>query len=285
MTRREQAYNRMLTDLTEKVGKLTDVEVSRVLAILDKALDEIDQMVAKTDWQAYRIPQMKESVERAISAFEQQYQTGFNAAEKNIWLAGIDVVDQPLFAAGIGIYTAELNREALEIMQGYSADLIGGLSADALKKINGEITMGILGQKSSWEVMQAIGTNLTDKGLMPSIATRAETITRTEMARVHSAAREARMMATVEADPTAAWQKKWISSGKRYPRANHAALDGVVVNMDQDFSGGIPYPHAPGLPAKEVVNCGCTHVLARKDWGDLPKKWTPIQSELRAQYA
>lgn len=284
MTRREQAYNQMLTDLTAAVGKLTDDEVTRVLALLNKAMEEIDHTIATTEWQAYRIQQLKEMTGRSIASFSQQYQSFFTAAEKNIWLAGIDGVDQPLYAAGISISTGELNREALEIMQGYSADLIGGLSADALKKINGEITMGILGQKTSWEVMQAIGRNLEDKGIMPSIAARAETITRTEMARVNSAAREARMMAVVEADPKAPWMKKWISSGKRYPRANHAALDGAIVDMGQDFAGGLPYPHAPGLPASEVVNCGCTHVLARKDWGDLPKKWRPIQAETQAQY-
>jgi len=78
------------------------------------------------------------------------------------------------------------------------------------------------------------------------------------MARVHSSAREARIKATVEAgtDPEMTWQKKWISSGKAKPRDHHEGLDGVVIDVDEDFLGYIPYPHAPGLPADEVVNCG-----------------------------
>lgn len=283
-SRREQAYDAMLTKLTLSVGRLTDAEAARVLALLEDSLERIDETIAATEWQAYRIPQLKESVERAISSFTQQYQAGFSDATKNIWLAGIDAVDAPLAAAGLLSSTSELNREALQILQGYSADLIGGLSSEALKRINNEITMGILGEKNAWEVMQAIGRNLHDKGVMQSIAARAEAITRTEMARVHSAAREARMHDAVDADPEAPWMKKWISSGKAYPRQNHAALDGKMVPVGENFPGGFPYPHAPGLPAKEVVNCGCTHVLARKDWGDLPKKWTPTPSALRANY-
>lgn len=284
MTRREQAYNKMLEDLIKKVGKLEASEVDRVLALLETAAKEVSQMVATTEWLAYRIPQLKESIERAMQTFTRQYQSEFDAAGKNIWDAGIDVIDQPLFAAGIRIFPAELNREALEILQGYSSDLIGGLGADVIKKINGEITMGIMGQKSSWEVMQAIGPNLESKGVFQSVAARAEAITRTEMARVHSTSREARMQAVVDAEPNADWMKKWISSGKKYPRANHAALNGWIVKIDQPFPGNIPYPHAPGLPAKETVNCGCVHVLARKDWGDLPAKWQKIETPMRATY-
>jgi len=268
MTPEEIAYNDMLQKLTVNVGKLTDAEVDRVLGILNQALKDIDQVVATTEWQAYQIPQFKEAVERAITAFSQQYQAGADEALKTMWQTGVEAVDIPLQTVGIFIRTAEMNRAALEIMQGYSADLIKNLSADAIKRINSEITLGILGEKTPWEVMQAIGRRLGDKGIMPSIAHRAETITRTEMARVHSAAREARMRDVVGAihEFPSRWMKKWISSGKAHPRPHHAALNGKMVDVDEKFPGGIPYPHAPGLPAKEVINCGCTHVLTRQDW-------------------
>ena len=282
MTEEEKAYNKMLAELTAKVGKLTDTEVARVLDILGQALKDIDQMVATTEWQAYQIPQFKESVERAISAFAQQYQAGADEALKTMWLTGIEAVDVPLQTVGISVLTSEINRSALEIMQGYSADLIKNLSADAIKRINSEITLGILGEKTPWEVMQSIGRGLGDKGIMPSIAHRAETITRTEMARVHSAAREARIRAVVDStdgEPVR-WMKKWISSGKANPRPHHAALNGKMVDVDKKFPGGIPYPHAPGLPAKEVINCGCTHVLTRADWEDFSKEKRPFEADI-----
>ena len=256
MTRRERAYNRKLKELTGKVNKLEDREVKKVMGILENARIQVAGAVASTEWDIYYIPQLKEAVGRAISGFKQRYIAEQTDALSNMWNAGIDAVDSPLQYVGIGLYAPEISRSALEIMQGYSADLIEGLSADALKKINNEITLGIMGQKSPFEVMTAVGKNLKEKSAFASIGHRAEAITRTEMARVHSAAREGRMAATVEANPDEKWQKKWISSGKANPRDHHASLNGVVVDADEDFPGGIPYPHAPGLPASEVVNCG-----------------------------
>jgi len=258
MTRREQAYNKKLQELIERTGKLEDREVRKVMAMLERAREQVAARIAESEWQAYFIPQLKEGIQTAIEGFRQQYMAGQREALGNTWNAGIDAVDSPLQFVGVRLVAPEIGREVLEIMQGYSADLIQGLSADTLKKVNNEITLGIMGQKPQHEVMKAVGRNLKDKSVFSSIFHRAETITRTEMGRVNSNSREARMRAVVETgtDPEMKWQKKWISSGKAHPRDHHAALDGVVVDLDEDFPGGIPYPHAPGLPAEETVNCG-----------------------------
>jgi len=243
----------------KKVGKLEDHEVMRVMKLLEQARTEVAAGIAVTEWQAHHIPQLKEAVSNALEGFRQQYNRGQAEALINMWNAGIDMVDHPLQSVGVRPLVAmEINREALEIMQGYSADLINGLSADALKKINSEITLGIMGQKSPFEVMQTIGRNFDDKSVFTGISRRAETITRTEMSKVHSMAREARMHAVADGgtDPEMKWQKKWISSGKAEPRPHHAGLNGVIIDMDEDFLGYIPYPHAPGLAAEEVINCG-----------------------------
>jgi len=257
MTRRERAYNRKVQELIDKVGKLEDREVGKALKILEDARKEVAANIAQTEWQAYAIPQHRAAVEQAIERFQQQYMSNQSGALRDGWNAGIDMVDAPLQYVGIRIAAQEISMSALEIAQGYSADLIKGLSADALKKVNGEIILGITGGKSPFEVMQAIGRNLEDKGVFKSIGHRAETITRTEMARVNSSAREARIQGTVgNTEPEMKWEKKWISSGKAEARHHHAGLDGVRVGIDEDFLGYIPYPHAPGLPAEETVNCG-----------------------------
>lgn len=284
MTRTEQKYNKQLAELTAKVGKLSDAEVDRVMALLGNAIAEIDDAVSTTEWQAYRLKQLKDAVEQAITSFSQQYQAGADDALKNIWLAGIDAVDIPLATVGIRMMASELNREALEIMQGYTMDLIKNVSADALKRITGEITMGILGQKSPWEVMQAIGRTLNEQGIMHGIARRAETITRTEMSRVHSAAREGRLQQVVANNPDLPWMKKWISAAEPFPRPKHAALNGKMVPVGENFPGGFPYPHAPGLSAGETINCKCTHVLTLADWEDVSEEKQPFASSTRAIY-
>jgi len=255
-TRREQAYGRKIRDLIDRAGKLDDAAVKRAGEILEQSRREIAARIAETEWDQYYIPQMKEAVERAMDGFRQRFGTNQEAHASNVWNAGIDQVDGPLHFVGLGYALPELPRTLLSILQGYSADLVKGLSADAMKRVTNEITLGVMGQKPQFEVMKAIGRNLSDPGVFRTIFSRAETITRTESARVQSAAREARQEQTVKGSPGEEWEKKWISSGKAHPRANHAALDGVVVPFDEDFPGGIPYPHAPGLPAEESVNCG-----------------------------
>ena len=257
MTKRERAYAKKMQGLIDKVGKLEDREVKKVFGLLEEARKTVAASVASTEWELYYIPQHKEAVERAIEAFRQQYLAGQREALGNAWNAGIDVVDSPLQFVGIRLAAPEISRSALEILQGYSADLIKGLTSDALKKVNNEITLGIMGEKAPFEVMQAVGRSLKEKGVFKSIGHRAEAITRTEMARVHSGAREARIRNVVgNTDPDMKWEKKWLSSGKAEPRAHHAGLNGAVIEVDEKFLGYIDYPHAPGLSAAEVVNCG-----------------------------
>lgn len=257
MTKAERAYQTKMQALIDGVGRLQDREVDRVLELLEQARAEIAARVASTEWQAHHIPQLRAAVENAVERFRQRYMTEQAAALANMFRAGIDMVDAPLAQAGFRLGLPEISLTALAIAQGYSADLIQGLSKDMIQKINGHIIMGIMGEKTPYEVMQLIGVDLKDKkGAFASVAHRAEAITRTEMAGVNGSSRQARGKAVADEFPDLPWKKKWISSGKAKPRPHHAALDGVMVDKDEDFPGGIPYPHAPGLPAAEVVNCG-----------------------------
>ena len=283
MDAREAAYNRMVQGLIDRVDKLSDREVSRVFGILEDARAEIEKMVATTEWRAEMIPQMRDAVNRAAERFRQRYTAAHKTSLDNMWNAGIDMVDSPLSRAGIRIVAPELNRTTLEVLQGYSVDLIRGLTDDLMKKINGELTLGVLGQKTSWEVMQGIGRNLKE-GAIDSFASRAETIARTELGRIHSAARQARIEAVAAHNPELRFYKRWIHSGNRHFRPNHRALHNVVVPLDKNFPGGIPYPHAPGLPAKEVINCACTHVITMSEWEKQGGNREPIPYQDRAAY-
>uniref|UniRef100_A0A6M3ITJ9 Putative capsid morphogenesis protein n=1 Tax=viral metagenome TaxID=1070528 RepID=A0A6M3ITJ9_9ZZZZ len=257
MTRREREFEKKTKALIAGVDRLQDNEVRRVMLMLEDARREVASMVASTEWKTYYIPQMKAAVDSAIERLRQRYQSSQSAALQNSFNAGIDMVDLPLSSVGFRFVGPEISRTVLEIGQGYSADLIKGLTADALKRVNGEIMMGIMGGKQPYDVMQAVGKNLDDPGVFGTIASRAEAITRTEMGRINSSAREARIQGTVgNTEPPMKWMKKWVSSGKAKPRKHHAALNGVTIPVDEKFMGYIDYPHAPGLPAKEVVNCG-----------------------------
>lgn len=91
------------------------------------------------------------------------------------------------------------------------------------------------------------------------------TIARTERGSAINAGRyEAWMQAADRAGlPYAAIWKEWRHSNRQMePRLSHIDANGDrVQGLETPFNiGGIlaQYPHHPGLPASEVVNCGCT---------------------------
>lgn len=284
MTERERAYAKQLRELMEAVGRYEASKIAGMRVLLETARKDVAARVAVTDWQAYRIDELKRGIGDAMKTFERQITGQLAEAQGQLAMAGLDVVDGPLAAAGITAASPQIALESLELLQGYSADLITNLSQDAVKKITGQITQGVLGGKSPFEVMQAIGKNLDDKSVFSSIAVRAETIQRTEMGRVHSLSRASRMDQVVAGgtEPHVEFHKKWIGSGKAHARADHAALDGVMVPYDEDFPGGIPFPHAPGLDAADSINCGCSHILTMPDWEDLPTSYEPAAYQPQA---
>lgn len=55
--------------------------------------------------------------------------------------------------------------------------------------------------------------------------------------------------------------KTWLHQRVGNSRPNHVALDGVTIDIGAAFNlgtVGAQYPHAPGLPAREAVNCRCS---------------------------
>lgn len=90
---------------------------------------------------------------------------------------------------------------------------------------------------------------------------RADTIARTETASAMINGNFAGDQALGEFGPV---EKVWVASGDARTRASHlsamAASEATPVKFGQPFSvGGVQmmYPHSPGAPAKEVVNCRC----------------------------
>jgi len=279
----ETAFDGRVAKIMKRIGKLEDDEVVRAFNLLENLRRLVASRIVETEWDAHFVPQLQEAISRAVAGFGGQYEGQLTSGMREMIDAGIDAVDWPLASAGIKVSAPEISRTALELLQGHSIVLARGLTDDLGRKLNYEVSMGVLGGKTPFEVMTSIGRNLTDRGVFPSIAARAEAITRTEMARIHSNAREARMESVIAANPDRKWLKKWIHSKKKgQPRSSHVALNGVMVKVTEDFPGGRPYPHAPGLSASETVHCGCSHVLTLAEWEKLPKDWEPQQYQPRS---
>lgn len=53
-------------------------------------------------------------------------------------------------------------------------------------------------------------------------------------------------------------KKMWVHNGSSHPRAEHAAMNGETVDMDDTFSNGMRWPHDwGGGGADDIVGCNC----------------------------
>jgi len=257
-TNKEKQFQRKIQELIRRANRLEDQEVRTVIRMLADARKEVAAAVASTQWQVYYLGQLKAAVERALQEFGSKYGVELREAQRSFWEQGIDRVDLPIREVGIIQAIPEIDTTALSILQGYSSDLVKGLTEDAIKKINNEITLGIIGQKQPYEVMKAVGKNLKDKSIFKSIAHRAETITRNEAGRILEAASQARKEKAALVIP--GLKKQWYyGHSPKMPRLDHMAAHGQVRDIDKPFNVGgeeLMYPRDPAGSASNTINCG-----------------------------
>jgi len=267
-TARERAFQRKVKELIRKANSMEDAAVKRTIKLLASARREVAATVASTEWEAYRLPELKGAIDRTMREFGAKYGVDLRDTQKEFWNHGIDMVDAPLRTVGIYMVIPEIDMSALGIMQDFSADLVTNLGKDASRKITQEMSMGIIGQKSPYEVMQAVGRNLKDKSIFKSIAARAETITRQEAGRVLEMASQARRERAAEVVPGLG--KEWKhGSLSRVPRLSHLLADGQQRKVDEDFNVGgeeLAFPRDPKGSAGNTINCNCYTIPWHPDW-------------------
>jgi len=213
-------------------------------------------IVGAEGWEVGFLTSIRDEIGRAIRRFEGRFSALVSGSQDLAWGLGIDGVDKVLTAAEITAIAPILSDAQLIILRDFSADLVSGLTADTLAKINNAVSLGVVGARSPYETMKDIDRTLGIEKVK-GVTARAEKIARTEVGRAQSVARQARMEQMAERVPDL--KKQWITGIN--PRETHARMDGQVrwVNDPYILNGYRPMePRDPSLPAKEVVNCNCT---------------------------
>jgi len=267
-SREEKEFEKKIRELIRKARDLEEDSVQRALSLLAQARTEVAAQVAQTEWQAYRLPQLKGAIDRTMRELGAKMGADLRQAQLDMWEQGVAMTDLPLRSAGIYQAMPLIDTQLLLVMQDYSVDLVTGLTRDASRKIGLEISRGLLGQKTPYDVLQAVGESLDDRGIFPSIARRAETIVRTEAGRALETAAQARRERAAEVVP--GLKKQWMHGTSRIPRISHLAAHGQVQDVDKPFAVGgekLMYPRDPAGSAKNTVNCSCYTIPWKDEWG------------------
>lgn len=229
------------------------------------------QGVDTDSYQAYHLRQNRAMLEKAIADAESRAKRVMSGNLDKMWDGGGDLVKEAM-RAGQAIVQGQayfLSPSLLDTLKDFASTRLESLSEAAWNKINGELTMGVLGQKTPWEVSKAIAGTIKDPGIYKNVMTRSATITEVEMGRVFSTATMESLKKAERDVP--GMMKEWDHAGHPFkPRLTHLALHGQRKNVDEPFITGslvIDYPRDPKAPLEEVIHCGCEVIPWHPSWG------------------
>jgi hypothetical protein len=237
-----------------------------VMELLEEARKKIVGELSAIDSASYTAAQLRvlsREIDSTMKQFATQFTDTVNGAQDDAFSLGAATIDKPLEAAGIPYQSfVGLDNSALAIAQGYTADLISGLTKDAAAKLNAAIQRAFLGGQSVPDIIAQVGRALGgDKftGLFSPIGARAETIALNEVLRVHSIAGQARLEEL--ADQIPALKKEWLHiPAALHPRIAHLFASGQVQDVGDPFlvdGEELMYPRDPNGSPENTINCHC----------------------------
>jgi hypothetical protein len=155
-----------------------------------------------------------------------------------------------------------VDRAALQVVQGYTADLINGLTHDMSAKINAAIQRAYLGGSNLQQLVEQIGGTLEGgkfSGLFSQAGEKAMSISTNEIMRIHSLASVARIDDLAPHHPGLMKGWKHIPVA-RVPRIAHVLADGQLRKPGEAFEVGgekLQYPRDPSGSPENTINCTC----------------------------
>lgn len=281
----KQRYARALRDIAKRYGALDDRTVRRLIELLQQVRRELSSdLAAGPSESQYRLRQLRASVDRLMSQFEGQLAADLRASVAQAYNLGQAGVTEPLQAIGVRGAFNQVNPAQLNITLDFSAELARGISVDLRHRIDTQLRLAVLGQTEPFETMKAITRALGLKArdgvwgrrrrpeVVRGVAARAETIVRTEMARIFNLAHHSQQAATAQTVPDL--RKTWIATGDHRTRISHlrahARYRDNPIPVNEPFAVGgalLMYPGDPAGPASETINCRCTSTTVHPEIG------------------
>lgn len=255
--------DRQIAQVLDASWRLESANFEEFMAIVNRLREEIILAIVQGGQiDVYTASMIKARLQQIMALYEQKFSDLMSESQRKMWVKGIQVVDKAVEAGDILRAVPYLDENTLRQAQQYSATLVKNLTGDSLQRVNAVMDLAVLGQKPVNDVVQEIGTNLSDAGVFGTVRRRAEIVYRTEVNRIHQMATVQRIMQLAKSIPDL--RKEWLHSRTGEPRPGHLALDGVVIPAVENFvlkGSKSEYrvfgPFDPSLPAEETVNCRC----------------------------
>jgi len=265
--------NQTLKEL-RRLDKSTIKDVLRDLKRTRLEISEIFKGAERFEMPYYRA--ILGEIDEKIAGFRDRMSGSVLGAQDISFSSGANLSDDILKTAGVVFGLPAISDELLVTAKEFSADLITDMSnemrTDISRSLRRSLLMGENQFDSARRIDKIIGTKKT-LGYM----NRADKISRTEIGRAFSIARQAKDEAVAEQVPQ--MKKQWVTSQDTRVRnkdmgggrgiISHVAAHGQIRKIDEPFDVGgerLMYPRDErGSPAN-TVNCRCQSIPYMEEW-------------------
>ncbi|MBI4227718.1 MAG: minor capsid protein [Candidatus Omnitrophica bacterium] len=294
MTARQRAYQTKLRALERQAGRLEQDAAQRALEVLEQVRQEVMAELRDTPperFRAFFLRELRQSVDQRVAELERRLTQEIAPKVRAALETGRQSIQEPAAVLGVDVPLIAIPQNLVDVVQGFTADLIKRISDEARSRVSADIAAAILRGDSVLDAARRIGHSLHQPGTtFGGISAKAERIARTEVLRAYSIAQQASLRQM--ADYVPALKKQWIVALDDRVRPAHRRAHGQVREWDEPFDVDgeeLMYPRDPGGSPGNTINCRCVvvPVLPQVEAGPaapaLPRRGgTPALGELVA---
>lgn len=279
----------ILDILNQKTARQLDgtTAIIRLLAELRKQIAAELVSIPAESYAALNLRMTLSSIEGHLYTWQSAAGREVTTALTSMWDQGAAFVPTVASAAGVYSGIGHISSNLLDTLTEFTTSKLGTVASDLQSRINAEIHLGILGQKTPGQIADAIlgaGLDAHPDSFMTA-RQRATTIVQTEMGRAFSMASNLGIEKAQETLPDL--EKMWVHAGHpKQARFSHVAAHGQHVKADERFLIGsiaMKYPRDPAGGAAHSVHCGCELVPYMADWytpDEFLKDWEVQQKKV-----
>lgn len=278
-------YERLVDRYMKRADRLTDRQTRNLLRQLADArrqlIDELTSLAGRDGFQAAQLASLRASVEAASARLYQEARPNVQEAMASMWDAGAAFVPETVGPLGVELPVGQtISTLQLVVSQEVVIDQLLKLSQDFQFRARQAVTLGVLGQKSPFQVMRDLGELLRTEPKFAGaskgkIVSEAETLMRTQMMAVFNIANEVRQQEIGRDVP--GLKKYWRTARDKRVRPDHVSAGARYqvggspgpIAQDAEYTVGgekARYPQDPRLSSKQRSRCRCVSVLYSAAW-------------------
>lgn len=282
----KELYTRKLNELAARYGRMEDQTTRAILRMLRETRAQINDQILQaggTPASQFQLQALQANINRLIADFELRADAEVRRATADAYRFGGLSAVEPLQELGFSQAFYSPSKAQINILQGFSTDLIQGLTGDLRRQVDRQVRMAALGQISPFEAMKgvqtAFGETVAKQGKMvvSGVSAKAEMDVRTELQRTFNLSSQSQMDDTATRIP--GLLKRWIATGDARTRRGHLEAHKRYkdnpIPIDEKFEvkdwrytkkGGwkhkgtayLMYPGDPSAPPEYTINCRCS---------------------------